>query len=155
KSSNVEDAMQQLMVAMLRHVKKHGLPDNPTSYLFKAAENTANYFLTLQRRHPLVAGDERDGEGEVAAPSSRKGLFQKTLRAERMERVEEGLAKLSDDDATVIRLAHFGHLTQEEIAEHLGISVEAVEKRYERAIPKLQKLVRRDCTKDDLEEGAA
>jgi RNA polymerase sigma-70 factor (ECF subfamily) len=145
--SNLEDAMQELMLSLLRYASPDDLPKNPSAYVFKAARTTAIRVVEEQHRHPL-AGESDDDEGEIAAPSSRQGLFQKTVQAQRMRRLQEGLEQLSATDRAVIQMAHFEHMTQEEIAAELGISVEAVEKRYERALPKLKKLVRG-------EEGAA
>jgi RNA polymerase sigma factor (sigma-70 family) len=134
QSKDLEDVLQRMLLAVLRRVKTSGLPEDPSGYMFTAAGNTAMRFLKDQRRHPLVVGVVGDaGDHEIVAPSSRRGLFQKMLRAERMERLEEGLAKVPPADAEIIRMVHFEELTQDQIAGWLGISVDAVEKRYARA----------------------
>src|SRR5262249_30141590 len=89
KARNLEDALQRLMMGVLRHVMTtERLPDKPKAYLFKAAENVANSFLNEQRKHALVAGDQGDGEGEIPASSSRQGMFETLLDAQRMGLVE-------------------------------------------------------------------
>jgi RNA polymerase sigma factor (sigma-70 family) len=146
-----EEVTQRMMVALLRQVKKDGPPEKPLGYIFRVAETAALRFLGERRRHPLLPDD--DAALEVAAPSSRQGLAQQMLRAERMQRIGEGFAKLPPADAAILTMV-FDELPQAEVAEKLGISLDAANARYRRALEKLKKLVRCHCTEDDL-GGAA
>ena len=148
-SKDLEEVMQRTVTALLEWGAHNDPPRDPLGLVRRFGTIQGRSFLREQGRHPLVAGD--DCTDETPAPSSRQGLEQTVLDAERTRRLKEGIAKLPRPQATVVQTAHFEYMTHEEIAEELGISVDAVEKRYERGFAKLKELVLCHCTEDDLE----
>jgi DNA-directed RNA polymerase specialized sigma24 family protein len=98
--------------------------------------------------------DDGDAEDERAAPSSQDGLEQRELRAERMQLIARGRAKLSRAHRVVIDLIHAEGLSQAEAADKLGISLDALNSKYRRAFARLETLVLSNCSKDDLGAGA-
>jgi RNA polymerase sigma-70 factor (ECF subfamily) len=70
--------------------------------------------------------------------SSKTGPTKHLLRKELRARVRSLLAKLADGDREVLVLKHLEELSNSECAAVLGISVEAVKKRYVRALVRVR-----------------
>jgi RNA polymerase sigma-70 factor (ECF subfamily) len=62
-------------------------------------------------------------------------------RLERIAKVEQALNQMEPIDREVIALRHFEELTNVEVAEILGIGVQAASKRYVRAIRRMKDIV--------------
>jgi RNA polymerase sigma-70 factor (ECF subfamily) len=62
-------------------------------------------------------------------------------RIERIAKVEHALNQMDAIDREVIALRHFEELTNVEVAEVLGISVQAASKRYVRAVKRMKAIV--------------
>jgi RNA polymerase sigma-70 factor (ECF subfamily) len=73
--------------------------------------------------------------GRVSSPSHA------AMRAEGKQQLEKALNSMSVIDREVLALRHFEQLTGPETAEVLGISHEAVKKRYVRALERLEQLL--------------
>lgn len=63
------------------------------------------------------------------------------IRDERLDRLQQALEQMDPVDREVLSLRHFEHLTGPETAEAMGMSHDAVKKRYIRALEKLQRLM--------------
>ena len=119
-------------------------------------------FLTMQRvlilhRHHLEA-KQRDARRERAldrqAPeassvnlaalimdSQQPTPSREAQRAEQYLQLQQGLEQMEEADREVLALRHFEHLSNEEVAEVLGISLAAASQRYYRALKKLKELL--------------
>ncbi len=75
--------------------------------------------------------------GNVTSPSN------VVMRDEKRKLLELALEEMDSLDREVLMLRHFEHLSGPESAEILGISDEAVKKRYVRALEKLQRIMAR------------
>ena len=73
--------------------------------------------------------------GRMTSPS------QALSRADRVAVVEQALNQMEPLDREVIALRHFEELTNGEVAEVLGISVQTASKRYVRAIKRMKDIV--------------
>ncbi len=80
----------------------------------------------------LLAGQLLDGEKTPAA---------QTLEKELARRVEEAITDLDEMDAEVIVMRHYEHLTNQEIAQALGLTEPAASMRYLRAVRRLRELL--------------
>jgi RNA polymerase sigma-70 factor (ECF subfamily) len=78
--------------------------------------------------------------GRVSSPSNA------AIRAERARQLEEALNSMSVIDREVLALRHFEQLSGRETAEVLGISHEAVKKRYVRALERLEQILGAICS---------
>ena len=117
--------------------------------------------IVLQRiqlvvRHHLLTG-KRDARREVAFGGETGSMpvggiaqlladsitspSQVMARGEAVSMVEELLEEMSDTDREVLMLRHFEQITNEEVAEILGISTKAASNRYIRALKRLQTLI--------------
>lgn len=73
--------------------------------------------------------------GSVASPASL------AIRREQASQLAEALEQLSEIDREILVLRHFEHLSGTETAQVLGLSHEAVKKRYLRALIRLKSLL--------------
>ena len=73
--------------------------------------------------------------GRATSPS------QAFSRVERIGRLELALNQMEPIDREVIALRHFEELTNNEVAEVLGIGVQAASKRYVRAIKRMKEII--------------
>jgi RNA polymerase sigma-70 factor (ECF subfamily) len=103
-----------------------------------AAARAADREVSLHRGGAPDATSESLAEqlvGRVSSPS------QAAIRAERARQLEEALNSMSVIDREVLALRHFEQLSGPETAEVLGISHEAVKKRYIRALERLEQIL--------------
>lgn len=109
--------------------------------------------ISVQRRH---FGKKRDPRAEVAPQVNGdatslsilamfSGHFTTPSRAmmkeERFAQLRTILAEMDDVDREVLALRHFEYLSNNQVAETLGISVTAASNRYVRAMTRLSQLV--------------
>lgn len=73
--------------------------------------------------------------GNMTSPSN------VAIRDEKKRMLTEALDRMGDLDREVLIMRHFEQLTSKESAEILGLSVDAVKKRYIRALEKLQRIM--------------
>lgn len=78
--------------------------------------------------------------GRMSTPS------QVVQKKEATQRLTEALDQMDEMDREVLTLRHFEQMSSRESAEVLGISYEAVKKRYVRALNKLQRILSIDET---------
>ena len=109
--------------------------DQPAkAYLFRAAINTALNFLEKNRRN--VAWDdtlaERSGENHTEEALD----YQETS-----QRISQALDRLPPKCKVVFSLSRFEDMSYAEIAQHLDISVKAVEKHMGKALKIMRKYV--------------
>lgn len=117
---------------------------------------TMQRLLILHRRH--VDAAQRDARREVPiAVASGPGVSSFHLaslildsqdtpsdvaqRDERGHQLEQALDEMRPDDRDVLVLRHFEHLTTEEAADVLGVSVAAASRRYYRALKRLKQVL--------------
>ena len=94
------------------------------------------------RVSPADSGNPFDqlGAADSPTPSRTHG------RTETVRKLQGCLARLSEQDRTVLRLLDYDELSCVEAAQHLGISVSAVQQRHSRAVARLGKLMHRRPT---------
>jgi RNA polymerase sigma-70 factor, ECF subfamily len=101
-------------------------------WLYAIARRVA---IDIYRREKRVATPDEISDDQVAVvPLS----FERTWEA---WEVRSALEQLPADERDVVRLAHFGGMTQSEIAEHLGVPIGTVKSRSNRAHRRLASLL--------------
>ena len=153
-SRDMDEVEQRTALALVEWGGQNDAPDNPGALVCTIGRIQAKAFFREEARQPRVGGDDGDDEDERAAPSSRQGLEQGVLRAERMRLIARGRAKLSRAHRVVLDLIHAEGLSQAEAADKLGISLAALSSKYRRAFARLEELVLSYCSEDDLGAGA-
>ncbi len=105
----------------------------------------------IDREQPLVVSGEPDQSTiELAGQLCDPGITPHAAAAQRelAEHVEATIEQLDQGDREIILMRHYEHLTNQEVAEVLGLNAPAASMRYLRAIRRLRGLLR---TQEDAE----
>ena len=123
-----EDAIQDLWLKL--DTLSAGPIADPSSYLFRMANN-----LALDRRRAIGrrTGREANWAGLQPGPLEQPGLERDILARERLAQVNAVLERLPERVSQAFRLYRFEELPRKKVAEHMGISVSAVEKHLAKA----------------------
>ncbi|MEL7160219.1 MAG: sigma-70 family RNA polymerase sigma factor [Bacteroidota bacterium] len=137
RSGNAERAADLVQEAFLRLWENCAkvLPDKAKSWLFKVGENL---FLKQVGKAKVVRKYEWHVQG---APVAAVATPQDELEEQEfMDQLQTAIAGLPDGAREVFLLNRLEDMKYREIAEHLGISQKAVEKRMHRALVTLREL---------------
>ena len=124
-------------------------------WLFGVARKVlANQYRSQQRRRRLAS---RFGGMATSAEPSAETI---TLRNQRDQEVVDALARLNEADREVLALIVWDEVPRETAADMLNISVEAVHKRFQRALRRMERELKRlnghgSTTPPIIEEGGA
>jgi RNA polymerase sigma-70 factor (ECF subfamily) len=103
---------------------------------------------TVERELRLPAGSSASLAGQLLAkhpsPSQAAGT------AELRRRVQHAIAQLSDDDREVILMRDFEGMSNNDVAEALGLSVSGATMRHGRALFRLKEILLSECTSEEL-----
>lgn len=102
------------------------------------SKNAIRHWLR-QRRNSAREQEMSDPAGLVAEQTSASGHLN---RQEVADQVLMGISQLDDEQQLLIQWRHFEDLSHQEIAERLGISVEASKKRWQTTLVKLKTQLR-------------
>lgn len=122
-----EEAVQEGFVKAWQAAGRYD-PTRPlSSWLFTIVKRTAIDIYRRERRS-AHSGHDHDDAGELAAvaPPSLEDAWEAW-------QVRLAVQALTDKEQQVVRLAHFGGMTHEEIAQRLALSVGTVKSRSHRA----------------------
>jgi RNA polymerase sigma-70 factor, ECF subfamily len=128
-----EDLVQDVMLAVWRRHAEFALHVSPAAYLYAAVRNRALNAMehdAVARRH----ADALSGGSATASAASDELLFASELERAAYMHVEA----LPDRIRDVYKLRRYEGLSHPEIAELLGISVQAVYMRMTRAVQALE-----------------
>jgi RNA polymerase sigma-70 factor, ECF subfamily len=133
---DAEDVVQDVFVALFRHLRNKGDRANLRGWLFRVAHNLALKRLAHRRRE-----QERFRAGELAAQhvlDPGRDPEEQLSTSEQRRKAAAVLNALPERDRHCVRLRGHG-LRYREIAQVLGISLGAVAKSLTRAIARLQR----------------
>ncbi|HEY0714261.1 MAG TPA: sigma-70 family RNA polymerase sigma factor [Polyangia bacterium] len=121
-----QDAMHDVFVEILR--RKDSLDDRaPASLLLTTATNVCLNRLRTQRRHPEdLQGDSEDALLWKIASAADGGPEARSLAKRALEKI---FGNEPSSTALIAVLHHVDHLTLEEVAAEVGMSVSGVRKR--------------------------
>jgi RNA polymerase sigma factor (sigma-70 family) len=108
------------------------------SFLSTTIINKLNNLLRRQLRRRLQGGSNDDvpAPAELSGPQS--GIVEALVKREAGCQVREVLDELPDDDREIVLLRGIEQQSSEDVAALLGLSLDAVYKRYSRALQKLR-----------------
>ena len=113
----------------------------PLTWLLGIARNAvADHLRALRRRSALYVSVDRVPDMVSGVASAEERL----LREERIQSLLNGVRLLGSTDQDILSLRYGSGLRNREIAEHLGISTNAVAVRHHRALKKLHEVVHRN-----------
>ena len=150
--ADASDVLQEAYIDALQRVR-HYVDKPEMSFFVWLRQVTMQRLIDIHRRH--LDAKMRDAKQEVlihrgdpsAASSTSMAAqlvghltspSQRMMRAELADEVENALDSMEAIDREVLALRHFEELTNNEIAEVLGISKAAASNRYVRALSRLR-----------------
>jgi RNA polymerase sigma-70 factor, ECF subfamily len=150
-----EDVLQEAYLDAAKRIS-HFADETATSFFIWLRMVVTQTLIDVHRRH--LGAQMRDAGREMAirgAPFSKATSFSLAAglvgqftsptfaarRAEMSERLRAALEDMDPIDREVLALRHFEELTNEEVAEELGIQQKAASIRYVRALRRLRELL--------------
>ena len=127
------DIVQQVFIKFWDKRFSVDITDNIKSYLHRATINTSLNFIEKNKR--IVKVD--DSKLEILPGQS----FEKNtdfLSGEVEDAIKKAISELPEKCGVVFSLSRFSDMTNKEIADHLNISVKAIEKHISRALRELR-----------------
>ena len=142
-TGNVHDAEDILQTVFLRHARQgegFAAPDNPASYLYRAAINAALDVLRGRRERPDLPIDAADAEGRGGeSPRTPEQVHE---AAELRARLRDTVARLDPRPAEIFALRYLEGQGNRDIARALGISRVSVAVTLHRTRQRLQNELR-------------
>jgi RNA polymerase sigma-70 factor (ECF subfamily) len=135
-----EDVTSEVFLKALRSFRRYD-PSRaaPRTWLLRIARNAVtDHLRALKRRGSLHVSLDRIPDLVADIPSQEE----RVVKQERIQRLLNGSQTLRKPDQEVLSLRYGAGLSNSEIAEHLGISNNAVAVRIHRALKRLQDAVR-------------
>lgn len=130
-----EDLIQDVFLALFKHLRQNGARSNLQGWLFRVAHNLALKQRARQQKHARFASDDHTAH---TVPDPCHGPEEQLAEDQRRQRLIAVLNALPERDRRCVHLRGNG-LRYREIAQVLGISLGAVAKSLTRAIARLQR----------------
>ncbi len=127
-----EDLMQDAFATLWKECKKIAV-DKAKSFLYTVGKN---FFLNEVKHKKVVLKFESRGHSQVSHESPQYLLEEEEFKL----KLEKAIAALPEGQRTVFLLNRIDKIKYKEIAERLGISVKAIEKRMHKALVELRKV---------------
>jgi RNA polymerase sigma-70 factor (ECF subfamily) len=146
--SEAEDAAQEAFLKIDRSLESFRGESSLSTWIYRIATNTAmDFFRRPSSKRQLQLTEENDIPGdEDAGPVDNKPLLDTLLIRKDMNDCIRGIVdSLPADYSTVLVLSEFEGLTNSEIAEVIGISLDTAKIRLHRARTKLRKALEAKC----------
>lgn len=134
-----EDVTSEVFMKALRSIHRYD-PEiaSPKTWLLRIARNAVtDHLRALRRRGSLHVSLDRVPDLVADVPSQEE----RVVRQERIQRLLNGTQTLRKADQEILSLRYGSGLENAEIAEHLGISNNAVAVRLHRALKRLKSAV--------------
>ncbi len=152
---DVSDIVQDVLIEANRRLKDY--LENPAMPFHLWVRHIArDRIIDAHRRHRSSAKRSVDREQAMVVPGGMdkssillagrlvdggKGPATKSMEKELARHVEQAITDLEDLDAEVIVMRHYEQLTNQEIAQALGLTEPAASMRYLRAVRRLRELM--------------
>ncbi len=124
--TSAEDVLQESFLKLWKNCDKVSY-DKVKSYLFTVANNS---FLDIKKHEKVVRNHHKKVIREENIQSPEYLMIEKEF----LEKVEKAIAELPEKQREVFVMSKIEKMKYKEIAEKLGISVKAVEKRMRNAL---------------------
>jgi RNA polymerase sigma-70 factor (ECF subfamily) len=135
----VDDVMQEVALATLKPETRPTEPGRVAPWLYRVAVRQAISHRRRQRRNQnLVEAAARNGEREEAIEDPRDWVLQEETRGT----IQAAMEELSSQDRQILLLKYTEKWCYRQLAEHLGVGLDAVEYRLLRAKQRLRARLR-------------
>ncbi len=146
--SEAEDAAQETFVKVGRSLESFRGESSLSTWIYRIATNTAmDHLRRASSKRSLLATEDKDlPSDEDTGHADDKPLLDTLLIRKDMNECIRGVVdSLPADSSTVLVLSEFEGLTNSEIAEVIGISLDTAKIRLHRARTKLRKALEAKC----------
>ncbi len=146
--SEAEDAAQETFVKIDRSLESFRGESSLSTWIYRIATNTAmDHLRRASSKRSLLATEDKDlSSDEDTGHADNKLLLDTLLIRKDMNDCIRGVVdSLPADYSTVLVLSEFEGLTNSEIAEVIGISLDTAKIRLHRARTKLRKALEAKC----------
>lgn len=126
-----DDLVQESFIKLWENCKKV-LPEKAKSYLFTLASNSFKNEMAHMKVHLKYAKSNTQQDVTIETPEF------KMEENEFKERLEKAISSLPETQREVFLMNRIDKLTYAEIAESLGVSVKAIEKRMGKALKQMR-----------------
>ncbi len=151
----VSDVVQDVLIEANRRLQDY-VANPAMPYHLWLRQITKDRIIDAHRRHRGSAKRSVDKEQPVVAPA---GMHQSTMdlaaqicdpeltpaaaatQKEMARRVEAAIAELNEQDAEIIVMRHYEKLSNQEVAQALGLTQPAASMRYLRAVRRLREML--------------
>ncbi|HRA82617.1 MAG TPA: sigma-70 family RNA polymerase sigma factor [Thauera sp.] len=140
---DAEELLQEVFIKAMRQGKQFCGVDNPRAWLFQVARNALADRLRLSRQHVPLPDELAALPAEGPAPVD--ALSQCLPRV---------LSELSEEDRLAITICDIDGVSQQALAERLGISLSGAKSRIQRARQHLKQKMEKGCQVRFDETGA-
>ncbi len=130
--SSAEDIMQDAYIKLWKDCAKVEL-EKAKSFLYTVANNT---FLNEVKHKKVVLKFKKRGHSQITNESPQYLLEEAEFKA----KLEGAIAALPEDQRVVFLMNRIDKMKYREIAEHLNLSIKAIEKRMHKALLQLRKV---------------
>ncbi len=163
---DVSDVVQDVMIEASGRLEKY-LDDPVMAFHLWLRQIAWDRIIDTYRRHRVSAKRNMDREQSMSAPAGPDhstmefavqlcdpGLTPQAAATQReiALKVEAAIERLGEQDREIILMRHYEHLSNQEIAEVLGLNPPAASMRYLRSVRRLRELLEQD---DDSSESNA
>jgi RNA polymerase sigma-70 factor (ECF subfamily) len=153
---DVSDVVQDVFVEANRRLNDYVAQGQPMAFHLWLRQIAKDRIIDAHRRHRASAKRSVDREQAMNVPA---GMDRSSIELaaqivdpeltpaaaatqhEMAQRVEAAIAQLGDQDAEIILMRHYEHLSNQEIAQSLGLTEPASSMRYLRAVRKLREVL--------------
>ena len=160
---DVSDVVQDVLVEANRRLQTY-LVNPVMPFHLWLRQIAKDRIIDAHRRHRASARRSVDREQAAVAP---RGYDQSSiqllgmlgdqrltpaaaaLQMEMARKVEQAITKLDEKDCEIIVMRHYEHLTNQEIAQALGLTEPAASMRYLRAVRRLKTVLQDELPADD------
>lgn len=162
---DVSDVVQDVMVEASGRLQKY-LDDPAMAFHLWLRQIAWDRIIDTYRRHRVSAKRSMDREQPMSAPAGPDqstmefaiqlcdpGLTPATAATQReiALKVEAAIERLNEQDREIILMRHYEHLSNQEIADSLGLNPPAASMRYLRSVRRLRELL--ETGEDDNSES--
>lgn len=133
--SGAEDLMQDAFAKLWKECAKVSF-EKAKSYLFTIATNA---FLNEIKHEKVVLKFEKRGHSQLTKESPQYLLEEEEFK----QKLERAIAALPEGQREVFLMNRIDKMKYKEIAEHLNLSVKAIEKRMNKALVELRKIAKK------------
>ncbi len=146
--SEAEDTAQETFVKIGRSLESFRGESSLSTWVYRIATNTAmDHLRRPSSKRPFQPMEEKDlsGDDDAGLVDNKPLLDMLLIRKDMNDCIRGVVDSLSADYSTVLVLSEFEGLTNSEIAEVIGISLDTAKIRLHRARTKLRKALEAKC----------